>query len=92
MLLAYIGPDTLLPMTSVIAAVLGCAAMFGRGFLVIAARVLRAVARIPGRKARGVFRSSGRAPSRLVRDDLGRERWRGLVKVADADRAKDTAR
>lgn len=56
MLLAYIGPDTFLPMTSLVAAFLGCAVMCGKCLLVVPARAARSVAWIPGHVLRMMSR------------------------------------
>lgn len=55
MLFAYLGPDTVLPLTSVVAAVAGAVMMFGRG-------ILGAVRRLPGRGASATPTAAG--PSR----------------------------
>jgi len=49
---AYVGPETLLPMTSVVAGVVGIFLMLGRGSLRYVMGVLQAVRR-PGRVLRG---------------------------------------
>ncbi len=46
MLLAYVGPDTMMPMASVVAAVLGGVLMFGRA-------TIQAVARLASKHTRG---------------------------------------
>jgi hypothetical protein len=64
MLFAYLGPDTVLPLTSVLAAIAGGVMMFGRGFV----RVVRdAAARLTGR--------ADQPPTAARRDDVLR---RGL--------------
>lgn len=46
---AYLGPETLLPMTSVLAAAAGVVLMFGRNSFRFVARVLRALWSVPSR-------------------------------------------
>lgn len=45
MLFAYIGPDTILPLTSIVAAVAGFFMMFGRNSLRFATKCYRAILR-----------------------------------------------
>ena len=48
MLLAYVGPETMMPVASVIAAVAGVFMMFGRNVMSFGRRVVRTVLRRPG--------------------------------------------
>lgn len=80
MLLAYLGPDTLLPMTSVFAAAVGFAAMFGKNGLTMAARCMKRLTRMQPIVTRGLARRSVATESQDARNDLLRQpRWRGPV-------------
>jgi hypothetical protein len=48
MLFAYLGPETMMPVASIVAAVVGVAMMFGRNVLMIGRNVVRRV--WPGQK------------------------------------------
>jgi hypothetical protein len=82
MVFAYLSPDTLLPMTSVLAAAVGVAAMFGRGSLVFAMRCLKGVVRLPHRVARGVSRDPHSSAQRPIRNDRRQRKWRGPVAIS----------
>jgi nitrate reductase gamma subunit len=43
MLFAYIGPETMMPMASIVAAVAGVVMMFGRNILMLGRRIVRRV-------------------------------------------------
>ena len=58
-ILAYVGPETLLPMTSVIAGVVGIVLMLGRGSL----RYVRGVLEAARRPGRGLLRTASRHES-----------------------------
>lgn len=73
LLFAYIGPETLLPMTSVLAAAVGFAAMFGRNVFVLGSKIIRSIIRIPRRLAK----SSQTTLPRLSRQDQRQGEWRG---------------
>jgi hypothetical protein len=48
MLFAYVGPETMMPVASVIAAAAGFFMMFGRNVMAIGRRFVRMVSRRPG--------------------------------------------
>lgn len=73
LLFAYLGPETLLPMTSVVAAAVGFAAMFGRNVFVLASRIFRTLVRFPQR----FTKSSPTTLPRLARQDQRQGEWRG---------------
>ena len=73
LLFAYLGPETLLPMTSVLAAAVGFAAMFGRNVFVLASKIFRSILRIPRR----LSKSSQTTLPRLTRPDQRQGEWRG---------------
>lgn len=79
MLLSYLGPDTLLPMTSVVAAAVGIAAMCGRNTLVLAARSLRRIRRLPSLLARRILNQPTALDATVYRNDQRQTRWRGPV-------------
>jgi hypothetical protein len=62
-LFAYLGPETLLPLTSVIAGVVGAGLMFGRNVLTFGRRIVRKIAG-KGRDSAG---TGGRVPASHLR-------------------------
>lgn len=85
MLFAYLGPETLLPMTSVLAAAVGVVAMFGRNTLIISAKVLRAIVRLP----RLLSRTESSSLPYQARQDPRQGRWRGPRTTTAADAVSD---
>jgi hypothetical protein len=73
LLFAYIGPETLLPMTSVLAAAVGFAAMFGRNVFVLASKIFRSILSF-SRRLKG---SSASTLPRYSRQDQRQGGWRG---------------
>ncbi len=63
MILAYLGPETLLPLTSILAAVAGGVLMFGRNLTRLVVGGLRMIAR----KAKGESTPAGRKSALLRR-------------------------
>lgn len=53
MLFGYVGPETMMPLASVIAAVVGVFLMFGRNVMSIARGVVRKVRSLGGREEAG---------------------------------------
>ena len=50
MLLAYVGPDTMMPLASILGAIVGVSLMFGRNIMLVGRSVARRIARLAGRK------------------------------------------
>jgi hypothetical protein len=50
MLFGYVGPETMLPLASVLAAVVGVFLMFGRNLMLAGRNIARRFARLTGRK------------------------------------------
>jgi hypothetical protein len=50
MLFAYVGPETMMPLASAVAAVVGVLLMFGRNVMLIARNAVRRVRDLAGRK------------------------------------------
>ncbi len=50
MLFAYVGPETMLPLASILAGVVGVLLMFGRSVLMFGRKVVRGVRGLAGRR------------------------------------------
>jgi hypothetical protein len=50
MLFAYVGPETMMPVASILAAVVGVFLMFGRSVKLVGYNIVRRIARLAGRK------------------------------------------
>jgi len=50
MLFAYVGPETMMPVASILAAVVGVFLMFGRNVKLVAYNIARRIGRLAGRK------------------------------------------
>lgn len=80
-LIAYFGPETFLPLTSVLAGVAGIVLMFGRNTWRIVGDVMRKALRIPGGVA-----STGKPPSATAGPMSRRRRYlnRGRLAATEA--------
>ena len=50
MLFAYIGPETMLPLASILTGVVGVALMFGRNLMMMGRKMVRGVRGLAGRR------------------------------------------